>query len=121
MEKTQTAMAASRCRIKSPCIVVFCICAPWAFACQHRTPLLKCAKGRTGDDKKIHKMDERGTGGDHALPRCVEGRLMKIKSVKAFLIKSDLTGGEIKTAPRRPAWTSHAEVAGPMSRFVRFK
>ena len=46
---------------------------------------------------------------------------MKIKSVKAFLIKSDLTGGQIKTEPRRPAWTSHAEVAGPMSRFARFK
>jgi L-rhamnonate dehydratase len=46
---------------------------------------------------------------------------MKIKSVKAFLIKSDLTGGEIVTKPRRPAWTAEAEVAGPMSRFARFK
>jgi L-rhamnonate dehydratase len=46
---------------------------------------------------------------------------MKVKSVQAFLIKSDLTGGEIKTPPRRPAWTQSAEVAGPMSRFPRFK
>ena len=46
---------------------------------------------------------------------------MKIKSVQAFLIKSDLAGGEIKTSPRRSAWTQSAEVAGPMSRFPRFK
>src|SRR3954469_6308105 len=29
----------------SPCLVVFCICAPRTFACQHHTPLLMCAKG----------------------------------------------------------------------------
>ncbi len=46
---------------------------------------------------------------------------MKISSVKAFLIASDLTGGKIVTPPRRPAWTASAEVAGPMSRFARFK
>jgi L-rhamnonate dehydratase len=46
---------------------------------------------------------------------------VKIASVKAFLIASDLTGGRIVTAPRRPAWTASAEVAGPMSHFARFK
>ena len=46
---------------------------------------------------------------------------MRISSVKAFLIASDLTGGKIVTPPRRPAWTASAEVAGPMSRFARFK
>ena len=46
---------------------------------------------------------------------------VKISSVKAFLIGSDLTGGKMVTAPRRPAWTASAEVAGPMSRFPRFK
>lgn len=46
---------------------------------------------------------------------------MKVASVKAFLIASDLTGGPPVTPPRRPAWTAHAEVAGPMSGFPRFK
>ena len=46
---------------------------------------------------------------------------MKIKSIKAFLIANDLTGGQIITAPRRPDWTDNPEVAGPMSRFPRFK
>lgn len=47
--------------------------------------------------------------------------MVKISKVKAFLIASDLTGGKIVTPPRRPAWTATAEVAGPMSRFARFK
>jgi L-rhamnonate dehydratase len=46
---------------------------------------------------------------------------MKITSVKAFLIANDLTGGRPVTPARWPAWTRHAEVAGPMSGFPRFK
>ena len=46
---------------------------------------------------------------------------MKIASIKAFLIASDLVGANPVSAPRRPAWTRTAEVAGPMSRFPRFK
>ena len=47
--------------------------------------------------------------------------LMKIRSIHAFAIASDLTGGPPTTPARRPAWTSHAEVASPMSHFPRFK
>ena len=46
---------------------------------------------------------------------------MKIASVKAFLIASDLTGSAPVTPARRPAWTRDADVAGPMSGFPRFK
>jgi hypothetical protein len=46
---------------------------------------------------------------------------MKITSVKAFLIASDLTGASPFSAPRPPAWTRSTEVPGPMSRFPRFK
>ena len=46
---------------------------------------------------------------------------MKIRSIHAFPIRSDLIGGPATTVPRRPAWTEHAEVASPMSHFPRFK
>ena len=46
---------------------------------------------------------------------------MKIKSVEAFAIRSDLVGGPPGTPARRPVWTDDAEVAGPMSRYPRFK
>ena len=32
-----------------------------------------------------------------------------------------MAGGKMVTAPRRPSWLDSAEVAGPMSRFARFK
>lgn len=44
-----------------------------------------------------------------------------IATVEAFAIRSDLTGGTPRTPPRRPAWTRDAEVAGPMSRYPRYK
>jgi len=46
---------------------------------------------------------------------------MKIQSIHAFAIASDLVGGPASTAQRRPAWTVHSEVASPMSHFSRFK
>jgi L-rhamnonate dehydratase len=46
---------------------------------------------------------------------------MKIKSVHAFAIRSDMSGGPGKTKPKRPPWTADAEVAGPMSRYPRYK
>jgi L-rhamnonate dehydratase len=46
---------------------------------------------------------------------------VKIKSVHAFPIRSDLVGGPPKTKPRRPSWLADAEVAGPMSRYPRYK
>lgn len=46
---------------------------------------------------------------------------MRIETVRAFAIRSDLTGGPPTTAPRRPHWTQEAEVAGPMARHPRFK
>lgn len=46
---------------------------------------------------------------------------MKIKSVEAFAIRSDLVGGPARTSSTRPVWTEDAEVAGPMSRYPRFK
>ena len=46
---------------------------------------------------------------------------MKIKSVEAFAIRSDLVGGPASTSGTRPVWTDDAEVAGPMSRYPRFK
>lgn len=46
---------------------------------------------------------------------------MKIRSVHALAIRSDLTGGPPTSPGRRPPWTEDAEVANPMSRFARFK
>lgn len=46
---------------------------------------------------------------------------MKINSIKAFAIKSDLLGGPAKTPARRRPWSDDAEVAGPMSRYPRYK
>ena len=46
---------------------------------------------------------------------------MKIASIKAFAIKSDLVGSAATTPARRPAWSADAEVAGPMSRYPRYK
>lgn len=46
---------------------------------------------------------------------------MKIRSIHAFEIRSDLVGGPPSTPARRPAWTVDAEVASPMSRHARFK
>ena len=46
---------------------------------------------------------------------------MKIKSIQAFTIRSDLVGGPAVTPAERPVWTDAAEVAGPMSRYPRFK
>ena len=46
---------------------------------------------------------------------------MKIQSIHAFAIRSDLTGGPPTTPARRPAWTQDAEVANPMSGHPRFK
>lgn len=47
--------------------------------------------------------------------------MMKIRSIHAFAITSDLIGGPPTTPEHRPVWTSHAEVASPMSHFPRFK
>lgn len=46
---------------------------------------------------------------------------MKIRSVEAFAIRSDIAGDGVRTPARRPAWTVDAEVAGPMSRYPRYK
>jgi L-rhamnonate dehydratase len=46
---------------------------------------------------------------------------MKIRSIHAFAIRSDLTGGPPVTPARRPPWTQDAEVANPMSGYPRFK
>ncbi|MCL4189080.1 MAG: hypothetical protein KJZ85_15880 [Rhodobacteraceae bacterium] len=50
---------------------------------------------------------------------------MKIASVSAFPIRSDMVGalyrGPAAAEPRRPPWTKDAEVAGPMSGYSRFK
>ncbi|MFN0161103.1 MAG: enolase C-terminal domain-like protein [Burkholderiales bacterium] len=46
---------------------------------------------------------------------------MKIRSVHAFAIRSDLIGGPARTPARRPAWVDQAEVANPMSHYPRFK
>jgi L-rhamnonate dehydratase len=46
---------------------------------------------------------------------------MKIKSIQAFAIRSDLVGNGAVTQARRPVWTDDAEVANPMSRYPRFK
>jgi L-rhamnonate dehydratase len=48
-------------------------------------------------------------------------RGVTIAKVEAFAIRSDLAGGKPTTPPRRPAWTADAEVAGPMSRYPRYK
>lgn len=46
---------------------------------------------------------------------------MKIKSVQAFAIRNDIVGGPATSKERQPAWLVDAEVAGPMSRYPRFK
>jgi L-rhamnonate dehydratase len=46
---------------------------------------------------------------------------VKIRSVQAFPIRSDLVGGPPRTRPRRASWLVDAEVAGPMSRYPRYK
>ena len=46
---------------------------------------------------------------------------MKIQSIQAFAIRSDLVGGPARSTPTRPVWTDDAEVANPMSRHARFK
>lgn len=46
---------------------------------------------------------------------------MKIKSIQAFAIRSDLVGNGAVTPPQRAVWTQDAEVANPMSRYPRFK
>jgi len=46
---------------------------------------------------------------------------VKIASIDAFAIRSDLVGGPAVTPQRRPVWTADAEVAGPMSRHARFR
>lgn len=46
---------------------------------------------------------------------------MRIRSIRAFEIRSDLLGGPPLTPPRRPPWTQQAEVASPMSHHPRFK
>lgn len=47
--------------------------------------------------------------------------MLRVRSVQAFTIRSDLVGGAGTTTPRRPAWTADAEVAGPMSVYPRYK
>lgn len=54
-----------------------------------------------------------GSEGGRTVPR--------ITRIEAFAIRSDLVGGPGTTAPRRPAWTAAAEVAGPASKFPRYK
>lgn len=46
---------------------------------------------------------------------------MKIKSIQAFKIRSDLVGDGATTPATRAAWTLDAEVANPMSRYPRYK
>ena len=46
---------------------------------------------------------------------------MKVKSVRAFAIRSDLGGNGATTPQTRPGWTNDAEVANPMSRYPRYK
>ena len=46
---------------------------------------------------------------------------MKIKSVQAFTIRSDLVGNGAVTPASRAVWTDDAEVANPMSRYPRYK
>ncbi len=46
---------------------------------------------------------------------------MKIRSIEAFAIRSDLVGNSAITPPRRPVWTNDAEIANPMSRYPRYK
>jgi L-rhamnonate dehydratase len=46
---------------------------------------------------------------------------VKIKAIKAFAIRNDLAKSEFKTKPTRKGWERDGEVAGPMSRYARFK
>ena len=47
--------------------------------------------------------------------------MLTIASVRAFCIRSDMVGGPPVTKGRREPWGSTAEVAGPMSRYPRYK
>ena len=47
--------------------------------------------------------------------------MLRISSIRAFCIKSDLVGGPAVTKGRREPWGAAAEVAGPMSRYPRYK
>jgi L-rhamnonate dehydratase len=47
--------------------------------------------------------------------------VLRISSVRAFTIRSDLVGGTPTTPARRAPWGAEAEVAGPMSRYPRYK
>jgi L-rhamnonate dehydratase len=47
--------------------------------------------------------------------------MLTISRIEAFAIRSDLVGGPGTMQPRRPAWTAEPEVAGPMSKFPRYK
>jgi L-rhamnonate dehydratase len=46
---------------------------------------------------------------------------VRIRSIHAFAIRSDLTGGPPVTPAARPAWLDDAQVANPMSGYARFK
>ncbi len=46
---------------------------------------------------------------------------LTIASIQAFEIRSDLVGGAPSTPARRQPWGVDAEVAGPMSRYPRYK
>ena len=47
--------------------------------------------------------------------------MITIARIEAVAIRSDLVGGPGTTPGRRPPWGAGAEVAGPMSRYPRFK
>ncbi len=47
--------------------------------------------------------------------------MLTIRSVQAFAIRSDLVGATPVTQARRAPWGAAAEVAGPMSRYPRYK
>ena len=47
--------------------------------------------------------------------------MLTVRSVRAFAIRSDLSGGPATTTASRPVWTTDAEVAGPMSIYPRYK
>jgi len=47
--------------------------------------------------------------------------MLTISSIRTFAIRSDLVGGQPTTPARRPPWGADAEVAGPMSRYPRYK
>jgi L-rhamnonate dehydratase len=47
--------------------------------------------------------------------------MISVAKVEAFAIRSDLVSGPGATPARRPAWSASAEVAGPVSRYPRYK